>query len=242
MDVQLVLLLRLLAAHVLSDFVSDSLLRSRADGESGGRWRSARPYVHGLIATGLTYLLAGRWNALWLIPVVFVVHVVSDLAGPGRKRRDVSFSDQALHLVVLLVVWLMLLGPVRGGAVANIVALVRSQDFWTVVVAYAIVFWPCNVLVAGLMENWSKQDSLSSDGLESAGKWIGRLERILVVTFVLLNRFEAVGFLIAAKSVLRIGSVTGHNDRKRAEYILVGTMLSLTLAIAVGLVAARLLT
>jgi hypothetical protein len=241
METQLVLLLRLVAAHMLADFVLAPLLRSRADGENGGRRRAARPYIHGLLAAGLTYLVAGLWGALWLMPVVFAVHVVSDLAGPGNGRRSISFPDQALHLVVLLVVWFILLGPGRGGALGGIAAMLQGQGFWIVAVAYGLVIWPCAEIVGRVTQRWRDEAGPLQDSLAGAGLWIGRLERVLIVTFVLLNRFEAVGFLAAAKSILRIGEVTGHNAHRQAEYILVGTMASLVLAITIGVVAARLL-
>ena len=33
--------------------------------------------------------------------------------------------------------------------------------------------------------------------------WIGFFERFLIFTFILINQYTAIGFLIAAKSVLR---------------------------------------
>jgi len=46
-----------------------------------------------------------------------------------------------------------------------------------------------------------------------------------------IDQYTAIGFLIAAKSIFR------YSDRRDAgEYILIGTLLSFTAAIAVGLV------
>ena len=71
-------------------------------------------------------------------------------------------------------------------------------------------------------------------GLDSAGKWIGIVERILILLFIIMNQFGAVGFLIAAKSVFRFGSISNPDDQMRAEYILIGTLISFALAIATG--------
>ena len=43
--------------------------------------------------------------------------------------------------------------------------------------------------------------STNTQSLPNAGQWIGYIERILMLTFVLVGRFEGVGFLLAAKSV-----------------------------------------
>jgi hypothetical protein len=72
-------------------------------------------------------------------------------------------------------------------------------------------------------------------GLAKAGLWLGRLERILILTFVLLSKFDAIGFLITAKSILRYSEIKCSRDRKEAEYILIGTMMSFVVALLVGI-------
>ena len=76
----------------------------------------------------------------------------------------------------------------------------------------------------------------SSISLNEAGKWIGIFERILVFTFVITGHFEGIGFLIAAKSILRFNDIKGNEARKEAEYILIGTLMSFAMSIIVGLV------
>jgi hypothetical protein len=71
--------------------------------------------------------------------------------------------------------------------------------------------------------------------MERAGMWIGCLERVLILTFVMFGRFEAVGFLIAAKSIFRFGGRDAGEARSETEYFLVGTLTSFAAAIAVGL-------
>jgi hypothetical protein len=46
---------------------------------------------------------------------------------------------------------------------------------------------------------------------------------------------EAIGFLIAAKSILRFTDMKGNNLRKEAEYVLIGTLMSFTCSIITGL-------
>ena len=71
--------------------------------------------------------------------------------------------------------------------------------------------------------------------LQSAGKYIGILERLLVFVFMIHNEWQAVGFLIAAKSVFRFGNLQEARDRKLTEYILIGTLLSFGIAILTGM-------
>ncbi len=82
----------------------------------------------------------------------------------------------------------------------------------------------------------SLKNNDNDDSLKDAGKWIGIIERILVLTFTLAGKYEAIGFLLAAKSVFRFGDLKEAKDRKRTEYILIGTLLSFTISIMLGLI------
>jgi hypothetical protein len=76
------------------------------------------------------------------------------------------------------------------------------------------------------------QDSAS---LQSAGKFIGIFERILVFVFIIINQWAAVGFLLAAKSIFRFGDLKEAKDRRLTEYVLIGTLLSFAAAIFTAL-------
>ncbi|MBP6234658.1 MAG: hypothetical protein KA270_13870 [Saprospiraceae bacterium] len=61
------------------------------------------------------------------------------------------------------------------------------------------------------------------------------MERSFVFMFILANRWEAVGFFLAAKSVFRFGDLKESKDRKPTEYILLGTLLSFGIAIVISM-------
>jgi hypothetical protein len=93
------------------------------------------------------------------------------------------------------------------------------------------------VLVGYLTKQWqSKIPKENDESLENAGKWIGIIERFLILSFILLNQWTPIGFLLAAKSVFRFGDLKGKEDQKKTEYILIGTLLSFFIAIMHGLV------
>ncbi|MCH8558701.1 MAG: hypothetical protein LAT84_12810 [Balneolia bacterium] len=101
---------------------------------------------------------------------------------------------------------------------------------------------PASVVIQKLISSWTDEITLASEstgekqlpgGLPKAGHYIGLLERILIFVFVLINQFAAIGFLIAAKSILRFGGKK--QERIETEYILLGTLLSFTIAIIVSL-------
>jgi len=64
----------------------------------------------------------------------------------------------------------------------------------------------------------------------------------LIYLLVLVGEPAATGFPAAAKSVFRIGELRESKDRKLAEYVLIGTLVSFAAAMAVGLVTKAALT
>ena len=54
-------------------------------------------------------------------------------------------------------------------------------------------------------------------------------------TFVITGEAGSIGFLIAAKSVLRFNDIKGSDARKEAEYVLIGTLMSFAFSILTGL-------
>lgn len=87
---------------------------------------------------------------------------------------------------------------------------------------------------------WDAELGDRTDNLPGAGMWIGIIERLLVLVFVLIGAIEAVGFLLAAKSGFRFGDLRDGTDRKRTEYVLVGTLLSFAIAFVAALCTRRL--
>lgn len=72
-----------------------------------------------------------------------------------------------------------------------------------------------------------------------AGMWIGRLERFLILTAVLIGSPAGVGLVLAAKSIFRFEG--GRQGRAQTEYFLIGTLLSVSEAVLIGLITRFLL-
>lgn len=63
------------------------------------------------------------------------------------------------------------------------------------------------------------------------GRVIGLLERVLIYFFVLSGQYGAIGFTLAAKGFTRFKEL---ENRGFAEYVLIGTLLSSSIAMAAG--------
>lgn len=106
--------------------------------------------------------------------------------------------------------------------------------------AYGLVLFPASLIVKRLLRPWIDQINASpAPSLVNAGAMIGCLERLLMLTFILLGEYTAVGFVLALKAAYRFKD-TG--DHTQAEYMLMGTFLSLAITLAVGLGAKGMIT
>lgn len=72
------------------------------------------------------------------------------------------------------------------------------------------------------------------ESLPRGGRLIGRLERAMIMMLVVAGQPDGIGFLIAAKSLLRFGDLAQDKDRRISEYVIIGTLASF----AQGFVAA----
>jgi hypothetical protein len=155
-----------------------------------------------------------------------------------EKNKSLWFLiDQALHIISILVMWGLFFKPK-----INLNALVEDTEIWIYAAAILFITVVSGIVMMVLMSTWSKAlNDSNEESLNNAGKYIGMLERIFVFTFVVTENWEGIGFLLAAKSVFRFGDLKESKDRKLTEYILIGTLLSFGIAIAVGMLVLKLI-
>jgi hypothetical protein len=68
------------------------------------------------------------------------------------------------------------------------------------------------------------------------GYTIGILERLILSIVVAFGSFEALAFLVAAKGLIRGQEFQGANSRDFTEYFIAGTLISVLMAVCVGLI------
>jgi hypothetical protein len=232
----LVLLFQWLAVHFFADFVlqTKKLIQNKKEYKAASWFL----YVHCLLHAGLVYLLLPD-KSLWQIPVIiFVTHYCIDLWKLYQKENVFSFiADQLLHIIVIIIIWAIWYQQ-SNWFVTHISKWLHDYNFWLIATAYLITIFPLAYILGFATQRWRKDIEQSfqwsNTSLSEAGKWIGIFERILVLTFVINNHFEGIGFLIAAKSILRFNDIKGDAMRKEAEYVLIGTLMSFASSIIVG--------
>lgn len=234
----MILFLRLLLAHLIADFLLQPTSWVKHKNEK--KIKSSRLFFHVLIVTGLSCLLVID-QLRWEIPVfIFVFHYLIDLGKIYWKPRYLNelacfMLDQLLHVLLLLGITIFV-GELPAGTLTRWPLALTDFNTLIYLIGYFVLIWPSGILINLATQKWQTQIAEADEpNLMNAGKWIGILERVLVLTFVLLGQFQAIGFLIAAKSILRFSVKNETNARILSEYVLVGTLISFTLAILVGL-------
>lgn len=233
-----VILIRLIIAHLLTDFIFQP--KKWVDDKFANKEKSKYLYYHTGICFLTSWIAIGSFSftGLGLSLLIAVTHLFIDLWKMKQSQQTLVLFvlDQAAHLVVLLFVWLTLIG--NWTAFGNfIIHSFTDLKIQLIIAAYILIIWPMGIIISMATKYW--RDKLGEDptSLENAGKWIGIFERILILTFVLTQQLSSIGFLIAAKSILRFSDKDPdpNKARKQTEYVLIGTLISFSLCILVGL-------
>lgn len=228
----------LLFAHLLTDFVfqSDSSVRTKH--------KLSGLILHGIIAGALTYIFIGIIPG-WEIPAgVGLSHALLDawkLRSQQGTRLRRFVIDQLGHLLILgLISWAAVY---RYGEFAGLWIKLFGRPYLlilTVLSGGILSIYVVSFLVELAFEALGIKKGLTSSrgedpeglvqeemGIAEGGRIIGYLERSLITLFVLVGYPAGIGFLIAAKSVFRFGELTDSSRRWQAEYIIIGTLLSI---------------
>lgn len=225
-------LLRLILAHLIGDFFLQP--KKWVDSKREKRIKSFPLLLHALVHGVLAYVLIADWTNFLLPLILVIIHWAIDLLKAYQKPNLKWFLfDQFLHLVSILSLWTLFYGD-KGDIWDNAMLLFQDKQLIWILIGYSIILNPTAMFINMATKKWQKELKDTQDSLENAGKWIGVLERILTLTFIFSNQFAAIGFLIAAKSIFRFGDLTNGKERKLTEYILIGTLLSFTITIIVG--------
>ena len=234
------LFLKILLAHLVGDFILQPL--SWVSDKNKRKIRSPKLFLHALTHAILLALVL-EFNPFYWKGFVFIIlsHMIIDLAKAWligkRPGRELFFLDQAAHILILAMV-----ASHYQPFEVNISSLLSGHSL---ILATALVFvtFASAVIIKVSIAPWDPEKEGDRDNsLSRAGRFIGILERLFVFVFVVTGQWQAIGFLLAAKSVFRFGDLKESKDRKLTEYILIGTLLSFGMAILTGLIYLNLVT
>jgi hypothetical protein len=169
------------------------------------------------------------WAAMAIATAHFLLDILKSLlSGRQKIARYLFFADQSFHLAVIVIAtcWF---SAVKATGFPDIITPNRAL----VVLSFLLCTKPANIIIREILKSFEipVSDAADQNELMNAGKLIGSLERIISLTLILVNQFAAVGFIVAAKSLLRFRDTA----TAKTEYLLIGTLLSFGMAILLGI-------
>ena len=216
----------LICAHLLTDFA----FQSNGMAQDKARRRPAALAAHLAILAALSALVLAQLSREGLIALALVViaHLVIDLAKSYARPTLTAFVlDQTAHLAATV-------------AIAALFPTLWAQSFWAgqvwlpgalTLIAGAVLTVRAGGFAVGLLMARFGADA-PPEGLPEGGRLIGQLERGVIFLLVLAGQPSAIGFLIAAKSILRFEAVSKGGANPKSEYVIIGTLASFGWALA----------
>ncbi len=245
-----IVLVLLLIAHMVGDFVfQPSAMAEVKKHKFGVLLLHFGIYS---ICVFVVLILCVKIEGVWLpFTVLAGMHFIIDLLRARvfkteeghRKELALFLADQTLHIAsIVFVLVCFSLVVCKGSIVDNLIEKHTYEKVKYIIYmafVYILAVSPSAVLIKKVLNRLvegktlvqnknSKADDKGEDDIDKSGYLIGILERLLTVTFVLLNQFAALGFVLAAKSLARFKQL---EKKLFAEKYLVGTLLSITLAL-----------
>ena len=233
--------IKLLLAHFIGDFLLQP--QKWVKGREEKKLKSKYLYYHIgihilLLSPFLFYDLKLYWSG---ITVIVISHFLLDLAKSYvTKRNNEAFlfiTDQIAHLIVITLV------TIAYHEVTSIEKWILAPKMILILLMLLLTTKVASIIIKVLVSRWDPALKTHSDttknkdeSLQNAGTYIGMMERLLIILFIYKGFWEGNGYLLAAKSVFRIGDLTKATEKKETEYILIGTMISFLIAIGIGVV------
>lgn len=222
-------LIVLFFAHVLIDCYLPARRRVKGPG------RIAAPVIMGVLTA-----------VCFLNPIGIVAGLLAGLGYAAVRQITFGRSDPSAfwyvgtHASSILVLMLAVhwTGFPGGGRWLDALA---GPPLQAIAIMTGLVFmWRQGSTAVGLLVE--DLDFEPAQGIPDAGRLIGQLERTLILFMVLAGVPSGIGLLIAAKSVLRFGDVNAEktDNRRMAEYVIIGTLASFAFAVPVAYAIAAL--
>lgn len=194
------LFLSLLLAHVIGDFYlqNDKYCTQKEE----RKFKSWFLYVHSLVIGGMSWVAVPVYDFGFYALAIAFSHLVIDIIKTYSPKGLWSFViDQIVHWAILIIVT----SSFNTTTKLPIQSMDCNSSFSIPLFILAILLCikPANILIKLVLKKYQVGETQSCENIKNAGALIGNLERILTIIFVIIGQYEAIGFIIAAKSILR---------------------------------------
>lgn len=222
-----------LLSHLATDFVlqSDGLVARKRSPETARRGLIEHGLIHLVVATGL-FGLTGRLDlaGLGLVVLVSLLHGLIDRLKLSLSRRmgqtslGLFAADQLVHI-----------GLIAGLSFyfypGGLTALRLSERILGALVGLLFSLPAGGIIIGLILDKLRYREMAPSQPQPAIGRYIGYLERSLIIYFILAGSLSGLGLLATFKTLARFRQL---EDQAFAEYYILGTLLSLLFGISGG--------
>ncbi|UPT70870.1 MAG: DUF3307 domain-containing protein [Flavobacterium sp. JAD_PAG50586_2] len=227
-------LIRLLLAHLVADF----LLQNKKM-VTNKKWLSKAMMAHIFVVFLMTALLSQN---LIIAIIITLLHYLTDgikmtlLKNKKYSETLLFIADQIVHVATIVICWSLYFG-INQNTWSALMLPFTNFKISLVLFGFILVTSPYGYLI-GLTTRRFQNEKNNETKTDKNGFYIGIFERLIILVFMLLGEYSAIGFLITGKSIIRFSS---KNEDKKSEYVLLGTMISYGITIITGVILKQLL-
>ncbi|HBN85444.1 MAG TPA: hypothetical protein DDZ89_16560 [Clostridiales bacterium] len=207
----------------------------------------------------ILFLLFGRSYGLfmvflWICTAHFLIDLVGFFISKSRFTKKLNSKSNQCGLAnyaideFLHILFTLLIGIYFSNPTFNIISVPFINDFLKVVnldltralkwvLLVLCIYKPVNITFVKAFSHYKPLEKEESVDVKKAGAVIGFLERFLIIIFINIQQYSAIGLILTAKSIARYDSISKSQDF--AEYYLIGTLSSLLSAILLYIIIFR---
>lgn len=232
-EMQVIFLIKLIIAHLLADF----LFQTKKMVENK-KWLSKEMFLHVFIVFITTFLFSFN---LYISLFITILHYLIDggkleLNKTKLPKPIVFLLDQIAHVLIIILVWCIYFDNVNYVAKTLLIPF-QNYKISLILLGFLLVTTPFGFFI-GMVTKRLQNTNNKKIKTDKNGFLIGIFERLIILTFVLLAEYGAIGFLITGKSIIRFSA---KNEDINSEYVLLGTMISYGMTIITGLLIKQLI-
>lgn len=155
------------------------------------------------------------------------------------KEKYVFLIEQLVHIFTIMIIVyfaielglrIVVLDVIDNYFVVSEISKIRLIR-WTLLLL--VLHKPANIFVQKMIGDYKPAEHQEQFRIDNnVGRYIGTIERWIMILLLSVNQYAAMGFVLTAKSIARYDRIS--KEKEFAEYYLLGTLMSTMIVIASG--------
>lgn len=243
-------LILLLLGHIIGDFyVQTQEMAVKKD--KSIRWVLIHclGYFGIMVAVGMPFM---KLEIFFMAVTASIIHFVINIGKYSyikkiskkhkrtlQREKNIFLTVQILHICCLIAIaYFMVIHNIQlreSAVMSNFFGVVGVSEVMSAswVLSLLLIHKPTNIVIQKLLVIYrpiQKEQEIKKE--TNAGRFIGTIERIIMLLLIFNGQYAAIGLVLTAKSIARYDRIA--KDKDFAEYYLLGTLMSTVIVILVA--------